>query len=229
MTVDGHPESPWKPAKDRRLERDVKRDAVLRTAAQLFNEKGFHATSLDEVAEQLHVTKPTLYYYVKNKEEILFECVNKGLLLLQEGIAASRRAGGSALDQLLACMSTYARIVTMDFGMCLIRIGEDPLQPESRRRLRRLKAEIDLEFRRLIEAGIREGSLAPCDPKIAAFTVAGGLSWIGRWYRRDGPYTAEQISRMSTDILLAGLATRTDAPARRAQTGKARARAPASS
>src|SRR5213076_747588 len=118
---------------DRQRERALKRDAVLRTAARVFNDKGFHAASLDEVADRLHVTRPTLYYYFKNKDEILFECVRLGLQMVRDGIAEVDRAGGSARDKLVACMRVYARIVTMDFGMCLIRIGEDPLSEDSRR------------------------------------------------------------------------------------------------
>ena len=197
--------SPWRKADERERDRELKREAVLRTAAQLFNEKGFHRTSLDEVAERLHVTKPTLYYYVKNKDEILFECVRTGLAMVHEGIETTRRAGGSALDQLVACMHVYARIVTMDFGQCVIRIGEDPLPPHRRVELRQLKAGIDAEFRRLIERGIAEGELLPCDPKLAAFTLAGAISWIGRWYRSDGPLDPEEIAGQCIAVLLNGV------------------------
>lgn len=197
--------SPWGKSRDREREREVKREAVLRTAAQIFNEKGFHATSLDEVAERLHITKPTLYYYVKNKEEILFECVRLGLEMMRGAIAGVNANGGSALDKLMMAMHKYAEIVTFDFGMCLIRVGEDPLPPESRKKLRKLKAGIDQEFRRLIAQGIDEGSLAPCDPKIAAFTLAGALSWIGRWYRPDGPLSIDDIVRQCVAVLMNGL------------------------
>lgn len=200
------PASPWRKAGDRTREREIKREAVLRTAAQLFNEKGFHAVSLDEVAERLNVTKPTLYYYVKSKDEILAECVRSGLELMQEAIARSDKAGGTAIDKLVAAMRKYAEIVTMDFGKCLIRVGEDPLPPESRREVRRLKAEIDREFRHLIEQGIAEGSLRDVDPKLAAFTLAGALSWIGRWYRADGPLTPDQIADQCIGVLMGGLA-----------------------
>jgi AcrR family transcriptional regulator len=82
----------------REQQREAKRNAVLSTAAQMFNERGFHATSLDDIAARLQVSKPTLYYYVKNKDEILLECVKQGLHLILEGIEASRQAGGNALD-----------------------------------------------------------------------------------------------------------------------------------
>ena len=211
--------SPWTraPAGKRDLAAR-KRDAVLRAAAQLFNENGYHATSLDMVAERLSVTKPTLYYYVRSKEEILFECVRLGLELLRGAITRAADSGGSALDKLEAAMRQYALIVTMDFGMCLIRVGEDPLTPDSRRRLRRLKGEIDHEFRALIEQGVAEGSLAPCDPKLAAFTLAGALSWIARWYDPAGPWAADEVARHSIELLMHGLSprTRARAPRRRA-------------
>ena len=211
--------SPWSHPLDRGQERAIKRDAVLRAAAQLFNEFGYHATSLSMVAERLQVTKPTLYYYIKNKEEILFECVRLGLELLRTAITDAAASGGSALDKLTAAMHEYALIVTRDFGMCLIRVGEDPLAPEDRKKLRRLKAELDHEFRALIEQGIAEGSLAPFDPKLAAFTLAGALSWIGRWYDPEGPLSAETIARDSTAVLMNGLSVRPAVAVRGRQPG----------
>lgn len=200
-------ESPWTAVPDRDQLRASKRDAVLRMAARMFNEKGFHATSLDELAERLHITKPTLYYYVKNKDEILFECVSIGLQMLEDAIQAERARGGRAIDQLVAAMRSYVQIVTQDYGMCIIRVGEDPLPPDSRRALRAFKAKLDAHFRELVRQGMEEGSIRPCDPKIAAFTVAGALSWIGRWYRPEGALDPEEIARQCIGLLAGGLCT----------------------
>ena len=200
--------SPWPQVSHRERQREAKRNAVLQAAAQLFNERGFHATSLDDIAARLNVTKPTLYYYVKNKDEILLQCVSKGLTMMLEGIDASRAAGGKAIDQLMTCMQVYARIVTMDFGMCLIRVGDEQLPPESRKELRRLKSAIDQEFRRLVAEGVAEGSLQPCDPKMTAFVIAGALSWIGRWYQPDREYTAEQVAQQCIATLCDGVLRR---------------------
>ncbi|MFN3439730.1 MAG: TetR/AcrR family transcriptional regulator [Acidovorax sp.] len=225
--------SPWAPASHREQQREAKRNAVLQAAAQLFNERGFHATSLDDIAARLNVTKPTLYYYVKNKDEILLQCVSKGLEMMLDGIDASRAAGGKAIDQLMTCMQVYARIVTQDFGMCLIRVGDEQLPPESRKELRRLKSAIDQEFRRLVAEGVAEGSLQPCDPKMTAFVIAGALSWIGRWYQPGGEYTPEQVAqqciatlcdgvlRRSADVTALGAAA-VLAPKRKAASSKAK-------
>src|SRR5256885_1083912 len=113
-------------------------------------------------------------------------------------------------DLLRACMQVYARIVTMDFGMCLIRVGDEQVPPDSRRELRRQKAAIDQAFRRLVAAGVQEGSLAPCDPKMTAFVIAGALSWIGRWYQPGGQYSAEEVAQQCIDTLMGGVLRRAD-------------------
>lgn len=197
--------SPWNKQRDREKERQTKRDAVLRMAGRLFTEKGFHDTSLDEVAERLHVSKPTLYYYVKNKDEILFECVRTGLEMLHAAVDPLTEAGTPPLARLEAAMRSYVDIVTHDFGLCVIRVGEDPLPPEGRAKLRRLKAAIDGEFRSLVEECIADGSIVQCEAKMAAFSLAGALSWIGRWYRADGPCTPRQIADHFVPLLLNGL------------------------
>ena len=205
--------SPWAVAPDREQQREAKRNAVLQAAAQLFNKRGFHATSLDDIAARLNVSKPTLYYYVKNKDEILLQCVSQGLQMTLEGIEASRQAGGNAVDQLRACMQAYADIVMQPFGMCLIRVGDEEVPEPSRTELRRMKSEIDHAFRRLVAQGVQEGSLAPCDPKMSAFMIAGALSWIGRWYQPGGDYTPEQVAQQCIATLCDGVLRRVEAPA----------------
>lgn len=202
------PSSPWHQQKSREEQREEKRLAVLRTAARMFNEKGFHATSLDEVAEALDISKPTVYYYVKSKDEILFECVRLGLEMVVQAADEVERAGGSASEKLIAVMRKYAEIVTMDFGMCLIRVGEDPLPPQSRAQLRSLKARIDRQFRTLVQEGVAEGAFAACDPKITAFGIAGTLSWIARWYDPQGPMSADEIAERCIALLMNGLVNR---------------------
>ncbi|CVI62619.1 TetR/AcrR family transcriptional regulator (plasmid) [Agrobacterium leguminum] len=201
-------DSPWSPLKERKKGRNTKRDAILHTAAQLFVQKGFHSTSLEEVADQLNITKPTLYYYLDSKDDILFECVQLGLELIKSAIMQASEGSGTAADKLRAALASYANAVTMDFGQCLIQVGEDPLPPEKKKALRRLKAEIDREFRTLIEEGIADGSIAPMDPKIAAFTVLGALSWIGRWFKPNGDLSPAQVAEQCTSILMSGLCPR---------------------
>src|SRR3974390_1968957 len=93
-------QSPWLPFESRRRARDEKREAVLRTAVQLFLEQGYHRATLNEVAERLNITKPALYNYFGSKEEILFECWSMGAELVESVIAEIDREGGSGLGKL---------------------------------------------------------------------------------------------------------------------------------
>ena len=116
-----------------------------------------------------------------------------------------REAKRNAVDQLGACMQVYADIVTQPFGMCIIRIGDEEVPEPSRTELRRMKSEIDQAFRRLVAQGVQEGTLAPCDPKMTAFVIAGALSWIGRWYQSGGEYSAAQVAEQCIGTLMHGV------------------------
>jgi len=178
-------ESPWGTRTERRSSRDAKREAVILAAARLFTRRGFQGTSLVDIARSLDVTKPTIYHYIANKEEILFACVQRGLDTLANGIADVTARGLTGRARLRAAMEIYAGVVTGDFGLCVIRVGEDPLSDIKRRELRALKWRVDLAFQDLVQVGMNEGWIVSGDASLAAYTVVSALTGIGRWYRPD--------------------------------------------
>jgi AcrR family transcriptional regulator len=200
--------SPWPKPEERERERVMKREAVLRMAVKSFNEKGFHATSLDDVAAQLNVTKPTIYHYFASKDDILFECVRRGLEGIREAAEAVERNGGSGLERLKALMRDYALIMTRDFGMCVTRTADHELSVESRALFRQLKRQIDMTVRTVIEDGIRDGSIRAGDVRLMSFTIAGALNWIARWYNADGEMSPETIADGCIDMIVGGIAAR---------------------
>ena len=159
------------------------------------------------MAERLGVTKPTLYRYVANKEEILSECVRIGLDTLVAA-AASVAAAGTGADRLAAFMRRHAEIMTQDFGRIIARVSDRELSPDSRSRLRGLKREIDGRLRALIADGVADGSLAPCEPKLAAAMIAGALNGIAWWYDPQGALAPDVLARRCAAQLMAGLAPR---------------------
>jgi len=203
-------QSPWPSPGARDRQRTEKREALLRAAVRSFNERGFHATSLDDVAASLNVTKPTIYYYLGNKDEILFECVRRGLDSIRDSAAQVEQAGGSGMERLRVLMQDYAVIMTKDFGMCVTRTADHELSPESRAKFRALKREIDRTVRRVIEEGMRDGSIARGDAAMTTFTVTGALNWIARWYDADGAQPADAVARACVDTLINGIAPRHD-------------------
>lgn len=200
--------SPWLPFESRRRARDEKRDAVLRTAVQLFLEQGYHRATLNEVAERLNITKPALYNYFRSKEEILFECWALGQERVDGFIAAINAGGGSGLVKLRKLVHAYAENMADDYGASLVRFDPRDLSEKNGKIVRAGKRSIDRTFRKYIADGIDDGSITPCDPKMTAFAIAGSLNWIGHWFKPGGAMSAEAIADEFADRLTEGLAAR---------------------
>jgi AcrR family transcriptional regulator len=201
-------ESPWKPSRERAREREVKRDAVILAAARAFKERGYHNTTLDDIAAYLNVTKPTIYYYLSNKEQILFECFRAGLGQITSALSELTDSKESGRDKLLLLMRRYASAMATEFGWCMVRVENQDLSPAMSKRIKALKSEIDQGIRKLIAAGMADGSIRRCDPKMTAFALAGALNWIGHWYRGGEPLTPEQIAGHFIELLDNGLRPR---------------------
>ena len=198
--------SPFRSPREREEERGQKRSALLLAAVRMFNERGFHATSLDDVAASLGVTKPVIYHYLGNKDQVLFECVRIGLRQMQEAADRAGKAPGTGLERLKAFLRGYAEVNMADFGMCVVRTAEETLSPESRAQFRALKGEIDQAIRDLIEQAVRDGSIACDDVRLTAFTFAGALNWPARWYRPDGPRAAAELAHEMVELLCRSIA-----------------------
>lgn len=196
--------SPFRSREEKLTER--KREAVLRVAVRTFNARGFYAASLDDVASSLNISKPMIYHYLGNKEQVLLECVTRGLEMLQQAADSAKLESGTGLDRLRSFLRRYVEINMDDFGRCVIRTGDEMLSADGAIGFRELKSRIDRAMRNLISDAITDGSIDPPDVKILAFTLAGALNWPARWHRPDGALSAEEISSAMVDVLTVGLA-----------------------
>jgi AcrR family transcriptional regulator len=198
----------WNAFATRRRDPASKREAVLHTAVQLFLEKSYGHTSMNDVAERLNITKPALYYYFRNKEEILLECYRWGTALVQESLGEIAGQCGTGLEKVRAFIYLYANIMTDNFGRCVMRLDQGDLSSDALSEVRDYKRRIDRSLRTFIEEGIRDGSVQPCDAKLAAFAIAGAVNWICMWYQPAGTHTPEEIASQFAWSLTQGLARR---------------------
>jgi len=172
------------------------------------------------VAERLNITKPALYNYFSGKDDILFECWALGQERVDEFIAEIEASGGNGLVRLRKLAHAYARIMATDFGASLVRFDSRDLSEKNRKVMRAAKKSVDLTFRRYITEGIADGSIKPCDAKLAAFAIAGSLNWIGHWFQPAGALSADAIADEFSIRLTEGLATKQPTP--RAQSSPAK-------
>ncbi|MBV8876240.1 MAG: TetR family transcriptional regulator [Gammaproteobacteria bacterium] len=202
------PASPWRTSGARLRDRELKRDAVIRAAAREFNRNGYHNTSLDDIAAALQVTKPTVYYYVTSKEQLLFECFVAGVEQIRAAFREVRQLPLPARERLNAVLRHYGEAVASEFGWCMVRAEDQDLPPAMSRHIKSLKSEVDQGIRRLLREGIQDGSIEACDPKMTAFALAGALNWIAHWYREDQSLTGAQIATAFVTVFEGGLRPR---------------------
>jgi AcrR family transcriptional regulator len=161
---------------DREEQNRLKQEAFYKTGTRFFNKKGFNGTSLDEIAEQLNVTKGAFYYHIKNKEDLLFACYSRSLDIMAQIHAEAAGQGGSGLQQIESTCRQVFRVQNSSQGP-LIRYNSITALPIDRRRqiLDRTDRYNDY-FGEVIQKGIDDGSIRPVKPFVAENLIAGALN-----------------------------------------------------
>src|SRR6516165_10565837 len=158
MPKDATAASPhWKAFADRRRDPHTKREAVLQTAAQLFLEKSYTRTSMNDLAERLNITKPALYHYFQNKEEVLLECYRLGTAMIEQILNDIAAQFGTGLEKVEAFIYSYANVMTVNFGRCVMRLDEGDLSSEAFADVRKYKRKIDRRLRGFLQEGMADG------------------------------------------------------------------------
>lgn len=180
---------------------ELKRVALLREAARAFNAKGYHDTSLVDVAKTLGVTKSALYYYVKNKEEILYECHLLSHRLGDQAVAYARERGKTGRERVILLARTYLELLTGEMGACAVLTEVDALSSEHRKLIRRRRDAFERDFRALLDEGVADGSVRAVSAKLTVFFFMGATNWLNRWFRPDGEFSGKEIAAQFADLL----------------------------
>lgn len=167
----------WKKAQE--LQAELKTDAVLAEAAALFNQKGYHATSLNEVAERLGFTKTAIYYYVKNKNDLLYQTYIRSLDEIDQATRDAESNGKDGLDKL--CQYVLSEAFVHKEASALLNEIDAIDNPKRRDEIRKRLRGANKRIAEWIQQGIDDGSIAPCDPDLAGRFVMGAFNWMPRW------------------------------------------------
>lgn len=178
----------------------IKRRAVLREAAASFNHKGYHATSLAEIAESLGVTKAALYHYFPNKNSLLRACFARAMGACFASLERGKKEGRNGREKLIITLRLYLYQLIDELNCCVVLMEEQALEPEDRLRLVRERDRFERSLRALVKEGVADGSVAPCDPKLAIFVVLGALNWVPKWFKPSGAWKPAQLVEALTQI-----------------------------
>jgi len=193
-----------------------KRIEILKTAAAAFRRRGYHGASVDEIASSLEMTKGNLYYYFRNKEEILYACHDYSLNLILGVLDEIRGESIPADDKLRKLIVAFVHLIIDELHSTALTLDLHALSPALLRKVIARRDRFDRGLRAIIQEGIDKGLFAPTDPKLVSFAIMGAVNWIPKWFDPEGASTSDDVGRAFADYLLAGLrATEVSAPARR--------------
>ncbi len=183
---------------DRRIE-------ILKSAAAAFRRRGYHGASVDEIASALEMTKGNLYYYFRNKEEILYACHEYSLDVLLALLADVRAETSTPDHKLRRLILAFVHLLLDELQATALTIDLQALSPPLLRKIIARRDEFDRGLREIIQQGMDAGAFAPGNPKMVAFAVMGAVNWITKWYDPAGPMTSDAIGQAFADYLVGGL------------------------
>jgi AcrR family transcriptional regulator len=195
---------------------ESRRARMCRTAAQLFRDRGYDATSVSDVARALGMTKAGLYHHFDSKEALLFEIVMYGLERVRDEVIIPVRAVKDPEERLRQLITRHARIATRAQG-AITELNDEirALPPGARRQVeQRMRVYVDLIRDTLVELkGV--GRLRDVDPTVATFSLLGMILWLPRWFRQGGRLDQDQVANEIAKFALGGLLAPPRRPASR--------------
>jgi TetR/AcrR family transcriptional regulator len=182
-------------------QREMKREALLRAAVSAFNRRGFSQTSLDEIAQNLGVTKAALYYYFPTKSALVAACFDRAMKVANESLAIAKRDGRDGREKLILMLRRYLRTMIGELNESLLLTEEHALTPSDRAKLIEQRDTFERALRTVVKEGIGDGSIVSCDPKLAVFVVLGAIHWVPKWFSLKGPWSDAQVSIAISQML----------------------------
>lgn len=184
-----------------------RREQIYEVAGALFSERGYHATSMRDLASQLGMQGGSLYAHISGKEELLIELVNQAAAQFDAALQPLRDADLDPEQKLREAMRRHMRVVTENLETATVFFHEwKHLSPEAYRRVTDWRDTIDALYRDLVREAIEQGVFKPdLDIKMTAYLLLSVVNWTYTWYRPGGPLGAAEIADNFADMLLAGL------------------------
>jgi len=179
-------------------------DRVLRAAAACFNQKGYSGTSLKDVARHLNLTDAALYYYVRNKEELVYLCYLRAAELGRQAMQRGVAEGRNGFEQAKLYLRYHVEVMVGDQGPLAIMSEIPSLRPGHRNEILKVSRQHSAGFEQILRTGIADGSIADCDVRMTGNAVMGAINWIPKWYHGD-PVTATKLVDEFPRILTTGL------------------------
>ncbi len=181
---------------------------MVRTAVHLFNRSGFHATSVEEIASELGLSKALLYHYFVDKTELLYECYLSALDCTLAAVSEAARTGRSGREKIEIYIRSQFETLAGADGAAWVLTDLSALAPQQRRQVRKQSRSIDKMLQGFLAEGVADGTIAGAQPKITEFFLIGALNWLPRWYKPGGTLSGRELAEIFLRLVVDGLRPR---------------------
>lgn len=182
-----------------------KKREILEAASRVFRRKGLHAAGMRDIAAEMDMAVGNLYYYFRDKEDLLAFIQQTTLAGLQSLAARVEALEMRADAKLWLLVAGHIALLNEVIPGSLAHLEVEALGEERRRPIQEGRDAYERTFRRLIQEGIAAGVFRASDPKVAELAILGAVNWSVKWFRPDGGKPAREIGRDMADLLVRGL------------------------
>ncbi len=182
---------------------------LLRVATHLFREKGYHNTSMQDLASALDIQKASLYHYIESKEELLFRILDYGSRLLRDRVEEVRATDLPPAEKLRLALENHAISIMENIDLFSVFLNEyRNLSPPRRQQILEVRRQYEQAMMEILEEGIASGDFRSVDVKMAVKGLLGMLNWTHQWFSPDGPLPPHMIAATLVDLALYGVMAR---------------------
>jgi len=209
-TAEARPQSLKRPRRRLRRPRNADPNAstrleILKSAAKAFRRLGYHGATVEQIAAALHMKKGNLYYYFKNKEEILFACHQHSLDRLLQLLDEIQHSELRTDEKLRRLVVAFVHTILDELHGTALFLELEALTPAHLKAVIVRRDAFDQGVRRVLAEGMEAGVFTRGNPKLLAFALFGAVNWIPRWYNPDGASSSQEIAELFADFFIAGL------------------------
>jgi TetR/AcrR family transcriptional regulator, cholesterol catabolism regulator len=180
-------------------------DEILAVSARLFREKGFRATSMEDISSEMGITKAALYYYIESKHDLLYEICDSAITRLIEGVREIEAEPGTPEVRLERLIRWHVNMFSVNGDIMNVYLADEgELEEGKRRHMRSLSREFEGIYRDILQEAIRSKDFRKLDVPVAVRAISGMCNWLSIWYRPDGRLTADQVADIFIDLILKG-------------------------
>jgi AcrR family transcriptional regulator len=178
---------------------------ILKSAASAFRRLGYHGATVEHIAAALRMKKGNLYYYFRDKEEILFACHQYSLDKLLAILEQIEQRDDVPEAKLRDLINAFVHTILDELQGTALFLDLEALSPMHRRAVIARRDRFDRGLRQVLAQGVSDGTFGAIDVKLLSFAILGAVNWIPRWYQPDGPSSSQEIADRFADFLIGGL------------------------